>query len=408
MDNEYRKDFPILESKINGNNLVYFDNAATTQKPKIVIDALNDYYNKDNANPHRGAHYLSVAATRDYEDTREKIKTFINASSSKEIVFTKNATESLNLIAYSYAEKFIEEDDEIVLSISEHHSNIVPWQRIARIKKAKLKYVYVNEDGRLSLEDIKNTITSKTKIVSIAHMSNVLGTIHPIKEIGKIAHENGAILVVDGAQSIPHMKIDVQDLGADFFVFSGHKMLAPMGIGILYGKEALLEKANPFLMGGDMIEYVSEQETSFAELPFKFEAGTQNVEGAIGLSAAIDYINEIGYEKIHNIEAELTEYALEKLLAIPYVNVIGPKDMESRGGVISFTYKDVHPHDLASIVDTYGVALRSGHHCAQPLMKYYKIAASARISFYFYNTKEEVDQFIYALSKVREVLHLGA
>lgn len=403
-----REDFPTLNEKVNGRTLVYLDNAATTHKPKYVLDAIKDYYERFNANPNRGAHYLGVSATELYEGARERVRQFINARSTREIIFTRNATEALNLIAYSYGLKYIDEGDEIVVLISEHHSNIVPWQKIVQTKKAKLKYIYLNEDFRLDMEEVSIKITDKTKIVSLAQMSNVLGTIYPVKKIAEYAHSKGAIVIVDGAQSVPHMKVDVLDLDADFLVFSGHKMLGPMGIGVLYGKEEFLEKMPPFLMGGDMIEYVEEQSTTFAELPRKFEAGTPNVEGAVGLKAAIDYIEKIGFENIQRQEEELTAYALERLKEMPYVKIYGPLDMEDRGAVISFSLEDCHPHDVATIVDTYGVALRAGHHCAQPLMKYLKAPATSRVSFYFYNTKEEVDIFIDSLSKVRKWLGYGS
>jgi len=403
-----RKDFPTLSVQVNGKPLVYLDNAATTHKPLPVLDAMKDYYYKFNANPHRGAHYLGVLATEMYEKAREKVREFINARSTREIIFTRNATESLNLIAYSYGMKFVEKDDEIVICISEHHSNIVPWQKIAKLKGANLKYLYINDDFRLDMEEVNSKITEKTKIVSIAQMSNVLGTIYPVKEIIEIAHSKGAIAIIDGAQSVPHMKVDVQDLDADFLVFSGHKMLGPMGIGVLYGKEEILENMPPFLMGGDMIEYVEEQSTTFAELPHRFEAGTPNVEGAVGLAAAIDYINEIGLDNICKYEKELTAYALEKLREIPYVKIYGPLDLENRGGVISFELEGCHPHDVSTIVDSYGVAIRAGHHCAQPLMKFLKAPATSRISFYFYNTKSEIDVFIDSLLKVRKWLGYGS
>jgi cysteine desulfurase/selenocysteine lyase len=403
-----RQDFPILSQKVNGKDLIYLDNAATTHKPKQVMEAINRYYESMNANPHRGAHFLGVAATESYEISREKVREFINASSTKEIIFTKNASESLNLLAYSYGMNFIEKGDEIVLSITEHHSNIVPWQHVAKAKGATLKYMYVNSEGRLTTNEIISKITPRTKIVSVGHMSNVLGTINPIKEITEHAHKMGAIVIVDGAQSVPHMKVDVKELGADFFVFSGHKMLAPMGIGVLWGREELLQKMPPFLMGGDMIEYVYEQETTYAELPFKFEAGTQNVEGAAGLSAAIDYLNSIGMDKIHQYEKELTAYAIEKMLQIPYITLYGPKNVENRGGVISFSIEGVHPHDVASIVDADGVAIRAGHHCAQPLMKFLGIPATSRASFYFYNTFDEIDKFIESLKNVRKWLGYGS
>jgi cysteine desulfurase/selenocysteine lyase len=403
-----RKDFPTLSVQVNGKPLVYLDNAATTHKPLPVLDAMKDYYYRFNANPHRGAHYLGVLATEMYEKAREKVREFINARSTREIIFTRNATESLNLIAYSYGMKFVEKDDEIVICISEHHSNIVPWQKIAKLKGANLKYLYINDDFRLDMEEVNSKITEKTKIVSIAQMSNVLGTIYPVKEIIEIAHSKGAIAIIDGAQSVPHMKVDVQDLDADFLVFSGHKMLGPMGIGVLYGKEEILENMPPFLMGGDMIEYVEEQSTTFAELPHRFEAGTPNVEGAVGLAAAIDYLNEIGLDNICKYEKELTAYALEKLKEIPYVKIYGPLDLENRGGVISFELEGCHPHDVSTIVDTYGVAIRAGHHCAQPLMKFLKAPATSRISFYFYNTKSEIDVFIDSLLKVRKWLGYGS
>lgn len=405
---EIRNDFPILKEKVNGKQLVYLDNAATTHKPLKVVKAIEDYYNKLNANVHRGAHYLSVVSTEAYDKARETVKGFINAEHFEEIIFTKNTTESLNLLAYSYGMNFINKDDEILISISEHHSNLIPWQRVAKARGAKLKYIYLNSEGRINLEEVKSKINHKTKIVSIAQMSNALGTIHPIKEISKIAHDNGAIVVVDGAQSVPHMKVDVRDLDADFLVFSGHKLMAPMGIGVLYGKRDILNKMPPFLYGGDMIEYVEEQESTFAELPYKFEAGTQNVEGAIGLMAAIEYIEEVGFEYINKREEDLTSYALEKLKEIPYVNIVGPLDMKNRGAVISFNIEGVHPHDVATIMDSYGVALRAGHHCAQPLMKYLNLNSTARVSFYFYNTKEEVDIFIDSLKNVRKWLGYGS
>ncbi len=403
-----RKDFPTLFQKVNGKKLVYFDNAATTHKPKVVIKAVEDYYKEINANPHRGAHYLSVKSTEVYEGAREKVKKFINAKSSKEIIFTKNSTEALNLIAYSYGMNFINEGDEIVISISEHHSNLIPWQRVAKAKGAILKYMYVDEEGRLPVSEIKDKITERTKIVSVAHMTNTFGIINPVEDIIKYAHEKGAVVIIDGAQSVPHMKVDVQKLNADFMVFSGHKMLAPMGIGVLYGKEEILESMPPFLFGGDMIEYVWEQDTTFAELPFKFEAGTQNVEGAAGLSAAIDYIENLGFEFIEKREKELTAYALRELSKIPYVKIYGTKDLEDRGAVIAFNIKDVHPHDVASIVDTYGVALRAGHHCAQPFMRYLGLNSTCRISFYFYNTEEEIDIFINSIKNVRRWLGYGS
>lgn len=402
-----RKDFPILSIKVNGKDLVYLDNGATTQKPTPVIKAVQNYNENYNGNPHRGAHYLGVTSTEAYEGAREKVREFIGAKKCSEIIFTRNATESLNLVAYTYGMNFINKGDEIVIPISEHHSNILPWQMISKAKGAVLKYMYTDKNGRLTEEEYKRKITDKTKLVSIAQMSNVLGTKYPVKEIAKYAHEKGAVVIVDGAQSAPHMKVDVCNIDADFFVFSGHKMLSSMGIGVLYGKEELLLKMPPFLRGGDMIEYVTEQEATFAELPYKFEAGTQNVEGAVSIGAAIDYLNSIGLDKIEAYEKELTEYALEKISKIEYVTVYGAKDTEHRGAIISFNVKDVHPHDVSTILNSYGVAIRAGHHCAQPLMEYLGIQSSSRASFYFYNTYEEIDKFIEGLRQVRKWLGYG-
>lgn len=405
---EIKNDFSIFNQKIHGNRLVYLDNGATTQKPLQVIKAMDEYNNLSHGNPHRGTHKLSISATEAYDLAKEKVKKFINAKYINEIIFTRNTTESLNLIAYSYGKEFINERDEIVLSISEHHSNILPWQRIAKEKKAILKYMYLNEESRLTLDEIKNKITTKTKIVSIAHMSNALGTIYPIEEIIDYAHKMGAVVVVDGAQSTPHMKVDVQKIHADFFVFSAHKMLGPMGIGVLYGKKELLEKMPPFMMGGDMIEYVYEQEATFAPLPYKFEAGTQNVEGAVGLKAAIEYLEKVGIDKIKEHEKMLTEYALDKMLNLPYIDIQGPKTLEMRGGIISFTIDNIHPHDIATILDSYGIAIRAGHHCAQPLMRYLDVPATSRVSFYLYNTKEDIDQFIEGIKNVRKWFGYGS
>ena len=352
---EIKKDFPILQNK----NITYLDSGATTQKPKQVIQAIEEFYEKYNANPHRGAYTLSMEATEIYENTRTKIAKFINAKHREEIIFSKNATESLNLIAYSYGMENLKKDDEIVLSIMEHHSNLVPWQKVSKITGSKLNYMYIDENFELSDEEIESKITDKTKIVGITHISNVLGTINNIKKIIKYAHKKGAIVVVDASQSIPHMKIDVQDLDADFLIFSGHKMLAPLGIGVLYGKREILNKMTPFLMGGDMIEYVYEQETTFAPLPNKFEAGTQNVEGVIGLGAAIDYIESIGYEEIQKIEKEVIEYAKQELSKLNYLTLYLTPNDKNHSSVISFNIKGVHPHDVASILDSEGVCVRS-------------------------------------------------
>lgn len=390
-----KDDFPILKNR----NIAYLDSGATSQKPQAVIDAISEFYKKCNANPHRGAYALSQEATEVYENTRTKIAEFINAKHREEIIFSKNATESLNLIAYSYGLENIEKDDEIVISIMEHHSNLVPWQKVAKTKQAKLNYMYINENFELSDEEIESKITDKTKIVGITHVSNVLGTINNIEKIIKYAHKKGAIVIVDASQSIPHMKIDVQALDADFLVFSGHKMLAPLGIGVLYGKKELLDNMTPFLMGGDMIEYVYEQDTTFASLPNKFEAGTQNVEGVIGLGAAIDYIESLGYDKIEQIEREIVHYAIEELRKLNFLDLYLTKNNENHSAVISFNIKGVHPHDVASILDAEGVCVRSGNHCAQPLMRFLGIDSTCRASFYIYNTKEDVDRFVEALNK---------
>ena len=403
-----KEDFPLLKQNMNGYPIAYLDNGATTQKPESVIKAITDYYKSQNANPHRGAYELSMTATEIYENTRIKTQKFINAEKSCEIIFTKNATESLNLVAYSYGMNNINAGDEVVIAISEHHSNLVPWQQICKMKGAVLKYIYLEADGNLSKEDIENKITEKTKIVAAAQVSNVLGLVNPVKEIAKKAHSVGAVIVVDGSQSTPHMKVDVRDIDADFFVFSGHKLLSPMGIGVLYGKRDLLNAMPPFLMGGDMIDYVEEQHTEFAELPAKFEAGTQNVGGAAGLSAAIDYLENISFDKIERAEKDLVEYALPRLRELDFVELYGcDSKQDNKTGIITFNIKDVHPHDVATVMDAYGVAIRAGNHCAQPLMQYLKQNATCRASFYFYNTREDVDRFIMALKKVREVLHLG-
>jgi cysteine desulfurases, SufS subfamily len=406
MDNKYRKDFPILSMNSKGEKLAYLDNAATTQKPSVVIEAVNAYYSSKNANPHRGAYELSVEATECYEEAREIVKEFINAGSSREIIFTKNATEAFNMLAYSYGLNNIEKNDEIVISIAEHHSNLVPWQNVARIKGAKLVYMYLDEMGTLSDSEIEEKITDKTKLVSVTHISNVLGTINPIKKIIEKAHSIGAKVIVDIAQSVGHKSIDVMKWDTDFAVFSGHKMFAPMGVGVLYGKEELLEAMPPFLMGGDMIEYVSEQSSTWAKLPQKFEAGTQDVGAVTGLSSAIKYMQSVGIENIEKMENELTAYALNKLNETPNIEIYGLISPENRSSVISFNVVGVHPHDVASILDAEGIAVRSGHHCAHPLMKYLKVNATCRVSFCFYNTKEEIDRFIEALKGVRRWLRL--
>lgn len=397
--NELKKDFPLLVN----SDIAYLDSGATSQKPEKVINAINEFYKKYNANPHRGAYTLSVEATEIYEDTRKKIAKFINAKHSEEIIFSKNATEALNLLAYSYGLENLKQGDEILLSIMEHHSNLVPWQKVSKVTESKLKYMYIDANFEIPKEEIEKRITDKTKIVGITHISNVLGTVNNIKEIIKIAHKKGAVVIVDASQSIPHRKIDVQDLDADFLVFSGHKMLAPLGIGVLYGKKELLNKMNPFLMGGDMIEYVHEQDTTFAPLPNKFEAGTQNVEGVIGLGAAIDYIENIGYDKIQKIEEDVISYAREELTKLDFLTLYMTKYQENHSSVISFNIKGVHPHDVASVLDSKGVCVRSGNHCAQPLMRFLGIDSTCRASFYLYNDKSDVDRLVLALKEAYEM-----
>ena len=396
---QIKKDFPLLENE----NITYLDRGATTQKPIQVIKAVEEFYQKYNANPHRGAYSLSVEATEQYENTRTKIAKFINAKHREEIIFSKNATESLNLIAYSYGLDNLKKDDEVVISIMEHHSNLVPWQKMTKQTGSKLNYMYINENYEITDEEIESKITDKTKIVGITHVSNVLGTINNVKKIIKYAHKKGAVVIVDASQSIPHMKIDVQDLDADFLVFSGHKMLAPLGIGVLYGKREILNKMTPFLMGGDMIEYVYEQETTFAPLPNKFEAGTQNVEGVIGLGAAIDYIENLGYDKIQEIEHEVISYARQELSKLDYLTLYTTPNEEKHSSVISFNINGVHPHDVASILDSEGVCVRSGNHCAQPLMRFLGIDSTCRASFYIYNTKDDVDKLVKALDKAYNI-----
>lgn len=396
---DLRKDFDIIRN----DDIAYLDSGATTQKPKYVIDAIKHYYEYDNANPHRGAYKLSIKATEVYDEAREKVKNFINAKDAREIVFTRNATESLNLIAYSYGLNNIKKGDKIVISIMEHHSNLVPWQMVAKKTGATLEYIYTDENGYLKQEDIEKKIVPGVKMVGITQVSNVLGTINPVKEIVKKAHEVGAVAIVDASQSAPHMKVDVQDLDADFLVFSGHKMLSPLGIGVLYGKEDILDKMSPFLFGGDMIEYVYEQETTFAEVPTKFEAGTQNVEGAVGLGAAIDYLNKIGMDNVEKIEKEVLSYAMEELQKLDFITIYGPKELENHAAVISFNVNKVHPHDVASVLDSENVCIRSGNHCAQPLLRYMGLDSTCRASFYIYNTKEDVDRLIKALKKTRDI-----
>lgn len=394
-----REEFPILDQKVNGHPLVYLDSTATAQKPRAVIEAVDHYYRNDNANVHRGVHTLGTRATDLYEGARDKVRRFINANSTAEIIFTRGTTTSLNIVAQSYGLANLREGDEIVLSPMEHHSNIIPWQQAAKRTGATLTYLPLQEDGTISLDDVRATVSSKTKIVALAHVSNVLGTVNPIKEIAKIAHDNGAIIVVDGAQGVPHMKVDVQDLDCDFYAFSGHKMCAPTGIGILYGKKELLEAMEPVEFGGEMIDFVYLHDSTWKELPWKFEGGTPIIAGAIGLGAAIDFINDIGMDKIAAHEAKITSYAMERLSSIEGIDIYGPKD---RAALVTFNLGEVHSHDTATILDSFGIAIRAGHHCAQPLMKWLGVTATARASFYLYNTEDEIDRLVEGLLKAKE------
>ncbi len=388
-----RLDFPILAKQIFGNPLVYLDNAATSQKPRQVIDALVDYYENFNANVHRGVHTLSMEATDKYEDAREKVSAFINSESSDSVIWTRNASESLNLVAYSWGENNINEGDEILLTPMEHHSNLVPWQELARRKNADIKFIPMLENGTLDMDRVDDLITEKTALVSAVHMSNALGTINPVRELGVKAHRMGAKILVDGAQSVPHMPTDVQELNCDFLVFSGHKMLGPTGIGALYVKKEILESMEPFLTGGEMVLEVSYEEASWADLPMKFEAGTPNIADSIGLGSAVDYLNVLGMENVREHEKDLTTYALNRFknADLEGLDLFGPDDPNIRGGVFSFNTPDVHPHDLGTFLDRIGIAVRTGHHCAMPLVRSLGVAATARASFYLHNTKKEVD-----------------
>ncbi|MEC2112527.1 cysteine desulfurase SufS [Bacillus subtilis] len=396
---DIREQFPILHQQVNGHDLVYLDSAATSQKPRAVIETLDKYYNQYNSNVHRGVHTLGTRATDGYEGAREKVRKFINAKSMAEIIFTKGTTTSLNMVALSYARANLKPGDEVVITYMEHHANIIPWQQAVKATGATLKYIPLQEDGTISLEDVRETVTSNTKIVAVSHVSNVLGTVNPIKEMAKIAHDNGAVIVVDGAQSSPHMKIDVQDLDCDFFALSSHKMCGPTGIGVLYGKKALLENMEPAEFGGEMIDFVGLYESTWKELPWKFEAGTPIIAGAIGLGAAIDFLEEIGLDEISRHEHKLAAYALERFRQLDGVTVYGPKE---RAGLVTFNLDDVHPHDVATVLDAEGIAVRAGHHCAQPLMKWLDVTATARASFYLYNTEEEIDKLVEALQKTKE------
>ncbi|WP_175990447.1 cysteine desulfurase [Bacillus sp. Marseille-Q1617] len=399
---EIRKHFPILDQEVNGHPLVYLDSAATSQKPIPVIEAINDYYRGYNSNVHRGVHTLGTRATDGYEGAREKVRTFINASSTQEVIFTRGTTTAINTVAASYGRANLNEGDEIVITHMEHHSNIIPWQQLAKETGAVLKYVPLQEDGTITLEDVKETVTAQTKIVSIMMVSNVLGTMNPIKEITQIAHDHGAVMVVDGAQAAPHMKIDVQDLDCDFFAFSGHKMVGPTGIGVLYGKKKHLNKMEPVEFGGEMIDFVGLQESTWKELPWKFEGGTPIIAGAIGLGAAIDFLEDIGLDNIEAYEHKLAAYALDKMNSVEGMTIYGPKDPGQRAGLVTFNIDDVHPHDVATVLDAEGIAVRAGHHCAQPLMKWLNVSATARASFYLYNTEEDIDKLVAGLVKTKE------
>ena len=403
MHYDYRNDFPLLMQ----NKIIYIDNAATSQRPQCVIDAEGDFYKNYNANPLRGLYSLSVEATEVYENAREAVRKFIGAEKSNEIIFTRNTTESLNLVAYSYGLSNVKKGDEIVVSIMEHHSDLLPWQMVAKTCGAELKFIECAKDGSIDLEKVKELITSRTKIVAMTQVSNVLGREYPVKEIAKLAHEKGAVMVVDGAQSTPHMRVDVTDLDADFFAFSGHKLLAPMGIGVLYGKEELLEKMPPFLSGGEMIDSVTRTSAVYAELPHKFEAGTVNAAGAAGLKAAIDYIEKVGFDYIGEREIALTSRAIEKMKKIPHVNIIGSENADDHTGIVTFTIDNVHPHDISEILAADGIAVRAGHHCAQPLLTHLGLNSTARASFAFYNTEDEVDKFTDSVATIRERMGYG-
>lgn len=396
-----REDFPVLSQQVNGKPLVYFDNAASAQVPKIVIERIQEYLSREHANIHRGVHYLSQKATNAYEVTREKVKRFINAREASECIFVRGCTEAINLVAYSYGKAFISEGDEILLSQMEHHANIVPWQVVAEEKKAVIKVIPMNEKGELILEEYERLLSERTKIVAITHVSNALGTINPIKQMIATAHKFGIPVCVDGAQAVPHFRVDVQDLDADFYAFSGHKMFGPTGIGILYGKKEWLDRLPPYQTGGGMIRRVTFEKTDYATVPEKFEAGTPAIMPAIGLGAAIDYLNSIDFVAASKYEKELLDYATERLNSIEGVRIIGTAD--EKASVLSFVIEGVHPHDIGTILDKYGVAIRAGHHCAQPVMDFYKVPATARASFAFYNTKEEVDKLVEAIQKVIEI-----
>ena len=405
MNADFRSDFPIFNAPEN-KDLIYFDNAATTQRPRQVIDAVKNFYEKSNANPLRGLYALSSQATELYENARNTVASFINAA-AEEIIFTRNASESLNLVAYTWGMQNVREGDEIAVTVMEHHSNILPWQMVCAAKNAKLVFLDCNKaTGEIPLSEL-NKINERTKLVAVTYVSNVLGITNPVKEIAEAAHKNGAVVVVDGAQAVPHFKVDVQAIGADFFAFSGHKMCAPMGIGVLYGRRELLEAMPPFLRGGEMIEYVTKEGATWAELPHKFEAGTVNAAGAVGLGAAIDYINSIGFDEIVRRDHELTTLLMEEMRRIPYVRVVGHPDPFRHSGIVTFTVDGVHPHDIATVLDEEHIAIRAGHHCAQPLGAHLGLPSTARASLYFYNTEDEVRRFAEKLASVRKWMGYG-
>lgn len=402
-----KEDFPILKQTVNDEPLIYLDNAATTQKPKQVLQAVQDYYFHDNANVHRGVHTLAERATRSYEESRETVRAFINASSTKGVLFTRGTTTALNWVAKGFGDLVVEEGDEIYITPMEHHSNIVPWQQLALRKRATLKYLPLTEDAVVDMEKAKEIISEKGKILAICHASNVMGSIHSIPRLAELIHQVGGYIVVDGAQSVPHTKVDVQALNADFFAFSGHKMCGPTGIGVLYGKQALLERMEPVEYGGEMIDFVYDETSTWTELPWKFEAGTPNITGAIGLRAAIEYLQAIGMDEIERHEQKLMAHLMPQLSDIEGLSIYGPTDHTKRTGIVTFNLDGVHPHDLATAFDMEGIAIRAGHHCAQPLMRYLDTPATARASFYFYNTKEDVDQFVVSLKKIKEFFNNG-
>ena len=394
--------FPILNQEINGHPLVYLDSAATSQKPIQVIEAVKNYYELENSNVHRGVHTLGNRATDAYEGAREKVRKFINATSTKEIIFTRGTTTSINTVASGYARQNLKEGDEIVITYMEHHANLIPWQQAAKATGAVLKYIDLEADGTISLENVRKQITSNTKIVSMGMASNVMGSINPIREVTQIAHEHGAIMVVDAAQGAPHLRIDVQDLDCEFLAFSGHKMCAPTGIGVLYGKQAILENMEPVEFGGEMIDFVGLHDATWKELPWKFEGGTPIIAGAVGLGAAIDFLEEIGLDKIAAHEHALAAYAMDQLETIDGLAIYGPRDANKRCGLVTFNLDDVHPHDVATVLDMNGIAVRAGHHCAQPLMKWLNVTATARASFYVYNDEEDIDKLVAGLRTAKE------